>query len=45
VIKYNHGIKHPKRRGRDDEHVLVVSRAGRNLPRPLFQPDKIEMKN
>jgi hypothetical protein len=21
VIKYNHGIKHPKRRGRDDEHV------------------------
>jgi hypothetical protein len=21
VIKYNHGIEHPKRRGRDDEHV------------------------
>jgi hypothetical protein len=21
VIKYNHGIKHPKRRGRDHEHV------------------------
>src|ERR1700751_2554778 len=21
VIKYNHGIKHPKRRGRDDNHV------------------------
>ena len=21
VIKYNHGIKQPKRRGRDDEHV------------------------
>jgi hypothetical protein len=21
VIKYNHGIKHPKRRGRDDKHV------------------------
>jgi hypothetical protein len=21
VIKYNHGIKHPKRRGRNDEHV------------------------
>ena len=21
VVKYNHGIKHPKRSGRDDEHV------------------------
>ena len=21
VIKYNHSIKHPKRRGRNDEHV------------------------
>ena len=21
VIKYNHGIEHPKRRGRDDEHI------------------------
>ena len=21
VIKYNHGIEHPERRGRDDEHV------------------------
>ena len=21
MIKYNHGIKHPKRRGRDDEHI------------------------
>jgi hypothetical protein len=21
VIKYNHGMEHPKRRGRDDEHV------------------------